>query len=95
MLDKLHIIISILAGIIFTVIVIILNESFQYWLPHIILVLILFYVFGSIAASRLKKQFIKKKLAEGKEDESIIEREEPSGDNSVLKEFANEADDEE
>lgn len=68
MLEKLHIIISILAGAIFTLFCIVFDKDFSFWLFYMIIILILFYIIGVII-----KNFIIKILTPHMETEENIE----------------------
>lgn len=55
MLDKIHIFISLIAGVIYTIYAITQDFEFFLWLQNVIIVLILFYILGLICRSYLKK----------------------------------------
>lgn len=53
MLDKLHIFISLIAGIIYTTYAILHNFEFFFWIKNVITVLIIFYILGIITRKYL------------------------------------------
>ncbi len=55
MFDKLHIFVSLIAGIIYTIYAITSNSEFFFWIRNVIIVLVLFYVLGLITRNYMKK----------------------------------------
>ncbi len=57
MLEKLHIFVSLIAGIIYTIYALLNNFEFFSWMQNVIWVLILFFILGLITRHFLKKSF--------------------------------------
>ncbi len=55
MLNKLHIFVSLIAGIFFTIYGIVNDFDFFFWLKNIVIVLMLFYILGLITRHYLRK----------------------------------------
>lgn len=60
MLDKLHILISIIAGITYTIYALLNNFKLSFWAQNFIIAIILFYILGIITRNYLKKSVFKK-----------------------------------
>ncbi len=55
MLEKIHIFISLIVGILFTVYAMMVGFEFFFWLKNVIIVMILFYILGLITRYYLRK----------------------------------------
>ncbi len=55
MLEKIHIFISLIVGIFYTVYAMMIGFEFFYWLKNVIIVMILFYILGLITRYYLRK----------------------------------------
>lgn len=84
MLDKIHIFISLIAGVIYTFYAITHDFEFFLWLQNVIIVLILFYILGIICRSYLKKLLTTNEP--DTEEVSVSEEDETSETESVEKE---------
>lgn len=71
MFEKIHIFISLIAGIIYTFYALTKNWDFFFWLKNVIIVLVLFYILGLIVRSYFRKIFMNKP----KESVSVTEEE--------------------
>lgn len=68
MLDKLHIFISIVAGIVYTTYCLINNITLLFWMKHFIIIVVLFYILGLLTRNYLKNILINNYLKNDKED---------------------------
>ncbi len=62
MFDKLHIFISLIAGIVYTIYAITSDFEFFFWIKNVIIILVLFYVLGLITRNYMKKVLAPKDL---------------------------------
>ncbi len=68
MLEKIHIFISLIVGILYTVYAMMVGFEFFFWLKNVIIVMILFYILGLITRYYLRK-VLTPKIDEGEQIE--------------------------
>ncbi len=73
MFDRLNIFISIIAGIVYTIFTLVKGERLAIWLPNIIIVLVLFYILGTIFKRYLKKNVIDEFVDDYVDDDEYLE----------------------
>ncbi len=73
MFDRLNIFISIIAGIVYTIFTLVKGERLAIWLPNIIIVLVLFYILGTIFKRYLKKNVIDEFVDDYVDDDEYFE----------------------
>lgn len=82
MLEKLHIFVSLIAGICFTIYSLLNEFDFFFWLRNIVIILILFYVLGLITRHYLRKVLKPKEIEKINVSEQNFSYDENSDNNS-------------
>lgn len=88
MFEKLHIFISLIAGIIYTFYALTKEWDFFFWLKNVIIVLVLFYVLGMIMKAYLKKILKPKKEQKADVEVSVEEVSDDEENNEPVEEIS-------
>lgn len=81
MLNKLHIFISVIAGIVYTVYCLVNYLDLIFWAKHFIIIIVLFYILGLITRNYLKTVLISKNdIIENSDESEFLENDDEFDD---------------